>query len=92
MDKIKKIDNYVRIFIKDIKNEKNLYELNAKMTSTKKLKGTGFAHDFRKREILAVNFDTNNIISNNLDYLNQFIDREELIINQKYKQKVEPKS
>ena len=70
------INNLVRIFVKDIKNEKNIYEINVNM-GEQKIKGNGVVYDNRKKELLFVNFDNNNILSKNLYNLNTFIDRNE---------------
>ena len=75
----------MRIFVKDEKNEK--------MTmGEQKIKGNGVVYDNRKKEILFVNFDNNNILSNNLYNLNTFIDRDEFEVNAEINNTKDPKS
>ena len=60
----------VRIVVKDIDNKNIIYEVNVRMSEENKLIGNGLVKDYRTGEILMVNFNTNNIISN--DILNDF--------------------
>ena len=85
------INDLVRIFVKDIKNEKNIYEINVNM-GEQRIKGNGVVYDNRKKELLFVNFDNNNILSKNLYNLNTFIDRNELEVNEKINNTKDPKS
>ena len=78
----------VRILVKDINNVKIIYEINVKMTNNYKLRGNGIVRDFINNEILIVNFDTKNIIINDLDHLEVFIDKDEFIINKKSKEEI----
>ena len=78
----------VRILVKDINNIDIIYEITAKMTYNKKLNGTGFVRDYRTGEILIVNFGTKNIITNELDHLEVFINNEEFTINKLANEKI----
>ena len=80
-----------RILVKDINYKNIIYEITAKMTYNKKLNGTGFVRDYRTGEILIVNFGTKNIITNNLDNLEVFINNEEFTINKLANEKILPK-
>ena len=86
--KEKDLTKPVRILVKDINNENIRYEINAKMTNNYKLKGSGIVRDFINHEILIVNFDTKNIITNDLDNLEIFIDKDEFIMNKKTKEEI----
>lgn len=78
------INSPVTILVKDIENKSIIYEINVKMSKQNILEGNGFVKDFRTGEILWVNFDNYNIISNNpLDELPLYLDREEFNLNKK---------
>ena len=71
-------DSPVRILVKDINNIDIIYEIRAKMSDVKKLEGIGMVTDYRTGEILMVNFDNNNIISNNFfNEIPSYMDKEE---------------
>ena len=55
-----------RILVNDINNKNNIKEINAKMTDEYKLIGNGLVKDFRTIGIFMVNFNTGNIISNDI--------------------------
>ena len=70
----------VRIIVKDKNNKNIIYEINVKMSEQKKLYGNALIKDYRSGEILIVNINTNNIISNNiLDDFPLFQDKNEYI-------------
>ena len=82
----KKENNPGRIVIKDIDREKIIYEITVKMFKVDNLnflkpKGLGIVKDHRNNDILIVNFDSNNILSHNLQDLYIFLDKEELNMN-----------
>ena len=76
-----KKDNPGRIVIKDIDGEKIIYEINVKINDELKAEGIGFVKDYRNFDLLIVNFDTNNILSNNMQDLTAFLDKEEFNMN-----------
>ena len=76
-----KKNNPGRIVIKDIDGEKIIYEINVKMNDELKPEGIGFVKDFRNFDLYIVNFDTNNILSNNMQDLTSFLDKEEFNMN-----------
>ena len=84
-------DGYAEILIKDKNNEKLIYEILVKLSKENKPIGNGIVKDKREGKLLLVNFDTNNIISNDvLDIIPKFVDEEEY---NKYKiQKQKPKN
>ena len=84
-------DGYAEILIKDKNNEKVIYEILVKLSKDNKPIGNGIVKDKREGKLLLVNFDTNNIISNDvLDIIPKFVDEEEY---NKYKiQKQKPKN
>ena len=59
-------DSPVRILIKEKDNKNIIYEINVRMTNENKLIGNGLVKDFRTNEIFMVNFNTGNIISNDI--------------------------
>ena len=70
----------VRIIVKDKNNKNIIYEINVKMSEQKQLYGNALIKDYRSGEILIVNINTNNIISNNiLDDFPLFQDKNEYI-------------
>ena len=70
----------VRIIVKDKNNKNIIYEINVKMSEQKQLYGNALIKDYRSGEILIVNTNTNNIISNNiLDDFPLFQDKNEYI-------------
>ena len=70
----------VRIIVKDKNNKNIIYEINVKMSEQKQLYGNALIKDYRSGEILLVNINTNNIISNNiLDDFPLFQDKNEYI-------------
>ena len=84
-------NGYAEILIKDKNNEKVIYEILVKLSKDNKPIGNGIVKDKREGKLLLVNFDTNNIISNDvLDIIPKFVDEEEY---NKYKiQKQKPKN
>jgi len=71
-------DGYAEILIKDKNNEKVIYEILVKLSKDNKPIGNGIVKDKREGKLLLVNFDTNNIISNDvLDIIPKFVDEEE---------------
>ena len=66
LEKMNLPDSPVRILIKDKDNKNIIYEINVKMTNENKLIGNGLVKDFRTNEIFMVNFNTGNIISNDI--------------------------
>ena len=84
-------NGYAEILIKDKNNEKIIYEILVKLSKDNKPIGNGIVKDKREGKLLLVNFDTNNIISNDvLDIIPKFVDEEEY---NKYKiQKQKPKN
>ena len=84
----KNIDGFVDILVKDRFNETVIYEIYANLVKdNSKLIGNGFVVDKRRGELLLVNFDNNNIISNNLlSIMPKFVDGEEFDLYKKSKQ------
>ena len=76
-----KRNNPGRIIVKDIDGEKIIYEINVKINEELKPEGIGFVKDFRNGDLLIVNFDTNNILTNNIQDLTVFLDKEEFDMN-----------
>ena len=77
----KKENNPGRILVKDIDREKIIYEITVKMFKDEnhnilKPKGIGIVKDHRNNDVLIVNFDSNNILSHNLQDLYIFLDKE----------------
>ena len=70
LEKMNDVNIPVRILIKDKDNKNIIYEINVKMSEENELIGNGLVKDYRTGEILLVNFNTENIISNNI--LNDF--------------------
>ena len=66
LEKMNNQDVPSRIIVKDIDNKNIIYEINAKMTDEFELIGNGLVKDFRTGEIFMVNFNTENIISNDI--------------------------
>ena len=81
-------DGFVVILVKDRYNKTVIYEIKAKLEKdNSKLIGSGIVDDKRRGELLLVNFDNNNIISNNyLDIMPIFVDRDEFNLYKKSKQ------
>ena len=82
----KKENNPGKILVKDIDGEKIIYEITVKTIKDDnydflKPKGLGIVKDHRNDDLLIVNFDTNNILSHNLQDLSIFLDKEELHMN-----------
>jgi len=68
----------IRIIIKDANLKNILYEINAKLSEKKELKGIGIVNDLRKGDMLMVNFDTGNVIANDfLSVIPSFRDKDE---------------
>ena len=88
LEKNKKNTNgFAEIIIKDKNNEKTIYEIIVKLSKENKLIGNGIVKDKREGKLLLVNFDNNNIISNNLfDVIPKYIDEEEYTQNKIQKQ------
>ena len=83
-----KRNNPGRILVKDLDGKKIIYEINVNMKIWKdrddqyaKPEGMGIVKDYRNGDILIVNFDTNNIIADNIKDLTVFLDKEEFDIN-----------
>ena len=70
LEKMYDINIPVRIILKEKNNKNIIYEINVKMSQQKELYGNALIKDYRTGEILIVNINTNNIISNNI--LNDF--------------------
>ena len=76
------------IFIKDNDGQKIIYEIHVNINNnydidfvrTKDIEGMGIVKDFRNGDILIVNFNSNNIITDNLKDLPIFVDKEEFDI------------
>ena len=60
-----KNNNPVTIIVKDRYNKKIIYQMEVRKENDK-LIGNGIVKDFRTGELFLVNFDTNNIISNDI--------------------------
>ena len=79
--------------MKDIDEETIIYEISVKTIEDEnndkkkflKPKGLGIVKDHRNGELLFVNFDSNNILSNNLEDLTSFLDKDELDMNKNIK-------
>ena len=83
-----KRNNPGKILVKDIDGEKIIYEINVNMKIWKesygqyaKPEGIGIVKDYRNGDILIINFDTNNILTDNIKDLTVFLDKEEFDIN-----------
>ena len=76
---LNKVDNNNpgRILIRD-RDKEIIYEINVKVNDELNPEGIGIVRDYRNGQILIVNFDTENILSNDLMELSLFLDREEL--------------
>ena len=80
-----KNNNPVTIIVKDRYNKKIIYQMEVRKENDK-LIGNGIVKDFRTGELFLVNFDTNNIISNDiLKDIPQYKDKEELEMCKKSK-------
>jgi len=80
-------DGFAEIIIKDKNNEKTIYEIIVKLSTENKPIGNGIVKDKREGKLLLVNFDNNNIISNDLfDVIPKYIDEEEYTQNKLQKQ------
>ena len=77
--------NPVTIIVKDRYNKKIIYQIEVRKEKDK-LTGNGIVKDFRTGELLLVNFDTNNIISNDiLKDIPKYKDKEEFEMHKKSK-------
>ena len=77
--------NPVTIIVKDRYNKKIIYQIEVRKEKDKLL-GNGIVKDFRTGELFLVNFDTNNIISNDiLKDIPQYKDKEEFEMCKKSK-------
>ena len=73
------------IIVKDRYNKKIIYQIEVRKEKDK-LTGNGIVKDFRTGELLLVNFDTNNVISNDiLKDIPQYKDKEEFEMCKKSK-------
>ena len=80
-----KNNNPVTIIVKDRYNKKIIYQMEVRKENDK-LIGNGIVKDFRTGELFLVNFDTNNIISNDiLKDIPQYKDKEEFQMCKKSK-------
>ena len=80
-------DGFAEIIIKDKNNEKTIYEIRVKLSKENKPIGNGIVKDKREGKLLLVNFDNNNILSNDLfDDIPKYIDEEEYTQNKLQKQ------
>ena len=59
----------VKITVKDIDNQKIYFEINANLSNEHKLYGNGFVRDYKTGCLYFVNFNTNSIITNDLNNL-----------------------
>ena len=83
-----KRNNPGRILVKDLDGKTNIYEINVNTKITEdygkqypKPEGMGIVKDYRNGDILMVDFDTNNIITDNINDLILFLDKEEFDMN-----------
>ena len=83
-----KRNNQGKILVKDLDGKTIIYEINVNMKITEESygqyaspEGMGIVKDYRNGDILIVNFDTNNIITDNIKDLTLFLDKEEFDMN-----------
>ena len=83
-----KRNNPGRILVRDLDGKTIIYEINVNMKIIEELygqyakpEGIGIVKDYRNGDILIVNFDTNNIITDNINDLTLFLDKEEFDMN-----------
>jgi len=62
-------DICVKITVKDIDSQKTYYEINANLSNEHKLEGNGFVRDYKTGSLYFINFNTNNIITDDLNNL-----------------------
>ena len=77
----------VKITVKDIESQKTYYEINANLSNEHKLDGNGFVRDYKTGSLYFVNFNTNNIITNDLNNLQ--LQNKNFTFKEKYENTIE---